>query len=161
MTTVLLRDYSRAAAAPGEIAALASVIVNCPKLKKFDAAGCEEMSGEELSRTIAGEGPLTMFLYTFRASRDPKHSKLHSFNCLAGCFNGGVVRLISDIRLKHGHNAVNLDRCGKFVLSDDLSDIADMTHIDLSGINSLEGTCRASLLGQLEPRTPRRRFRNT
>ena len=60
----------------------------------------------------------------------------------------------------HGRNAVNLKNCGKFVLTDDLSDIADMTHIDLSGINSLEGTCRASLLGQLEPRTPRRRFRN-
>ena len=60
----------------------------------------------------------------------------------------------------HGRNAVNLENCGKFVLTDDLSDIADMTHIDLSGIGSLEGTCRASLLGQLEPRTPRRRFRN-
>ena len=60
-----------------------------------------------------------------------------------GCFNGGVFRIISDIRLKHGPNAVNLDNCGKFVLSDDLSDIADMTHIDLSGINSLEGRCYA------------------
>ena len=86
-----------------------------------------------------------MFLYTFRASRDPKHSKLHSFNCLAGCFNGGVVRIISDIRLKHGPNAVNLDNCGKFVLADDLSGLADISHIDLSNIGSLEGTCRASL----------------
>jgi hypothetical protein len=27
------------------------------------------------------------------------------------------------------------------MLADDLSDIADITHIDLSGIRSLEGTC--------------------
>ena len=107
----------------------------------------QPLRGEELSRTLAGEGPLTMLLYTFRASRDPKHSKLHSFNCLAGCFNGGVVRIISDIRLKHGPNAVNLDNCGKFVLADDLSGLADISHIDLSNIGSLEGTCRASLLG--------------
>ena len=29
------------------------------------------------------------------------------------------------------------------MLADDLSDIADITHIDLSGINSLEGTWNA------------------
>ena len=93
-----------------------------------------------------------MFLYTFRASRDPKHSKLHSFNCLAGCFNGGVVRIISDIRLKHGPNAVNLDKCGKFVLADYLSDLADISHIDLSNINSLKGTYWTSSLGAIRPK---------
>ena len=51
MTTVLLPDYSRAAAAPGDIAALA----NCPKLEKFDAAGCKEISGEKKTwRTLTG-----------------------------------------------------------------------------------------------------------
>jgi hypothetical protein len=58
-----------------------------------------------------------------------------------GTFTGGIVRLISDIRLKHGRGAVNLGGCGRFVLADDLSDIADITHIDLSGIGSLEGAC--------------------
>jgi hypothetical protein len=58
-----------------------------------------------------------------------------------GTFTGGIIRLISDIRLKHGRGAVNLGGCGRFVLADDLSDIADMTHIDLSGIGSLEGAC--------------------
>lgn len=58
---------------------------------------------------------------------------------LAGSFSGKIIRLISDVRRNHGHGAVNLDGCGRFVLADDLSDIADMNHIDLSGIKSLAG----------------------
>jgi hypothetical protein len=58
-----------------------------------------------------------------------------------GTFTGGIIRLISDIRLKNGRDAVNQRGCGRFVLADDLSDIADITHIDLSDITSLEGTC--------------------
>ena len=58
-----------------------------------------------------------------------------------GTFTGGIIRLISDIRLKNGSGAVNLSNRGSFVLADDLSDIADMAHIDLSGIGSLEGAC--------------------
>jgi len=34
---------------------------------------------------------------------------------------------------------VKLDGCGCFELAGDLSDIADITHIDLSGIETLEG----------------------
>ena len=64
---------------------------------------------------------------------------------LAGTFTGKIIRLISDIRLKHGNDAVNFDGCGRFVLADDLSDIADMTHIDLSGIKSLEGKFSLSI----------------
>ena len=45
--------------------------------------------------------------------------------------------MISDIRANGG--TVNLGGCGKFTLADDLSDIQDMTHIDLSKIYSLEG----------------------
>ena len=45
--------------------------------------------------------------------------------------------MISDIRANGG--IVDLSDCGKFTLGDDLSNITDMTHIDLSGINSLEG----------------------
>ena len=33
----------------------------------------------------------------------------------------------------------NLENCGEFTLADDLSEIQDMTHIDLSDINSLRG----------------------
>jgi len=58
-----------------------------------------------------------------------------------GTFTGGIIRLISDIRLKHGSHAVNLSGCGRFMLADDLSDIADIMHIDLRDIDSLEGTC--------------------
>ena len=47
--------------------------------------------------------------------------------------------MISDMRAKHGKDSVNLERCGKFTLAEDLSDISDMTRIDLSGIGSLEG----------------------
>ena len=45
--------------------------------------------------------------------------------------------MISNIRANGG--TVKLEYCGKFTLADDLSDITDMTHIDLSGIKSLEG----------------------
>ena len=65
-------------------------------------------------------------------------------NCLfretcSGTFTGTLVRLISNIRDKHGRDAVNLDGCGRFDLAEDLSDIADVTHIDLSKISSLHG----------------------
>ena len=58
-----------------------------------------------------------------------------------GVFTGKIIRMISDIRAKHGENSVNLYSCGKFTLAEDLSDISDMTSIDLSSINSLEGRC--------------------
>ena len=45
--------------------------------------------------------------------------------------------MISDIRANGG--TVNLNGCGKFTLADDLSDIQDITHIDLRDIDSLEG----------------------
>ena len=57
----------------------------------------------------------------------------------AGVFTGAIIRMISDIRAKHGE--VNLEKCGKFTLAEDLSDISDMTSIDLSSIDSLEGRC--------------------
>ena len=58
----------------------------------------------------------------------------------AGVFTGAIIRMISDMRAKHGQGSVKLDDCGKFTLAEDLSDIKDITSIDLSGINSLEGT---------------------
>ena len=58
----------------------------------------------------------------------------------AGVFTGAIIRMISDIRAKHGQDSINLRDCGKFTLAEDLSDIEDITSIDLSGINSLEGT---------------------
>ena len=48
--------------------------------------------------------------------------------------------MISDIRAKHGKDSVNLWGCGKFTLAEDLSDIKDITSIDLSSISSLKGT---------------------
>ena len=45
--------------------------------------------------------------------------------------------MISRIRANEG--TVNLEYCGKFTLADDLSDIQDITHVDLSNIGSLEG----------------------
>ena len=45
--------------------------------------------------------------------------------------------MISDIRANGGK--VDLRGCGKFTLAEDLSDISDMTRIDLSGINILRG----------------------
>ena len=45
--------------------------------------------------------------------------------------------MINDIRTKYGKDSVNLKNCGKFTLADDLSDISDMTSIDVSGFTSL------------------------
>ena len=59
----------------------------------------------------------------------------------AGVFTGKIIRLISDIRAKHGKDSVKLSDCGKFTLAEDLSDISDMTSINLSSISSLEGRC--------------------
>ena len=59
----------------------------------------------------------------------------------AGVFTGKIIRMISDIRAKHGQDSVNLKNCGKFTLAEDLSDISDMTSINLSSIGSLEGGC--------------------
>ena len=58
----------------------------------------------------------------------------------AGVFTGAIIRMISDIRAKHGTDSVNLNYCGKFTLAEDLSDIKDITSIDLSNISSLRGT---------------------
>ena len=58
----------------------------------------------------------------------------------AGVFTGAIIRMISDIRAKHGRYSVKLDDCGKFTLAEDLPDIKDITSIDLSRISSLEGT---------------------
>jgi hypothetical protein len=56
-----------------------------------------------------------------------------------GLFTGSVMRWLSDMRTTHGKDAVIIKGCGRFELAEDLSDIADMTHIDLSGIDTLEG----------------------
>ena len=62
-------------------------------------------------------------------------------NCYnTGVFTGKIIRLISDIRAKHGKDSINLKNCGKFTLAEDLSDIKDIKSIDLSSISSLEGT---------------------
>ena len=58
----------------------------------------------------------------------------------AGVFTGAIIRMISDMRAKHGKDSVKLDDCGKFTLAEDLSDIKDIKSIDLSSIRSLEGT---------------------
>ena len=55
----------------------------------------------------------------------------------AGVFTGKIIRMVSDIRTKYGKDSVNVTNCGKFTLADDLSDISDMTSIDVSGFTSL------------------------
>ena len=65
-----------------------------------------------------------------------------------GVFTGKIIRLISDIRAKHGKDSVNLENCGKFTLAEDLADISDMTSIDLSSINSLDMVATNYILTQ-------------
>jgi len=52
---------------------------------------------------------------------------------------GPVGGPVSNVRLKFGADAVNLQGCGSFLLSHYLSSVEDITHIDLSNIESLEG----------------------
>ena len=54
--------------------------------------------------------------------------------------------MISDMRAKHGKESVKLERCGTFTMAEDFSDFVDMTHIDLSGITSLEGLFLGTIL---------------
>ena len=51
-----------------------------------------------------------------------------------GEITGPTVRWLSGIKKK------NLNGCGKLTLASDLSDIADMAHVDLSNMSSLTGT---------------------
>lgn len=59
-----------------------------------------------------------------------------------GSFSGDIIRFLSDIRLKHGQEAVRMPSCGQFVLANHLVNVTDVTHIDLSGITSLKGKYR-------------------
>ena len=77
----------------------------------------------------------------------PRMFRLHP----TGTFTGEVIRIISNIRRKPGQTVVNLDDCGRFVLADNLSDIADITHIDLSSISSLEGKSITTIRTFLHP----------
>ena len=70
---------------------------------------------------------------------------------LAGTFTGEIIRIISNIRRKHRRDAAKLNDCGRFVLADDMSDIADITHIDLSGISSLGGKSTSVVRTFLHP----------
>ena len=58
---------------------------------------------------------------------------------MLGTFTGEIIRLISNIRLKHGQSAVTFEGCGRLSLTHEFSNIADIIHIDLSDIKSLEG----------------------
>merc|ERR1711937_269796 len=67
-----------------------------------------------------------------------KLNKLENLNLddceqLTGEITGPTIRWLSGIKEK------NLKGCGKLTLASDLSDIADMTHVDLSNMNSLTG----------------------
>ena len=46
---------------------------------------------------------------------------------------------------------MNLGDCGRFELADDSSDIADITHIDLSNISSLEDKSATTIRTFLDP----------
>jgi hypothetical protein len=58
---------------------------------------------------------------------------------VTGTIDGALLCLISGLRAKYGGEAVNLSGCGKILLSDNLSNVADLAEIDVGGIDSLEG----------------------
>ncbi len=94
-----------------------------------------DVSHIDLSGIDSLEGSFTT---TFSGYRGLKYLDV-SGTKVDGVFSGDIVRLISDTRAAHGREAVKLYGCGCFVLAGDISDIADSTSIDLSGVSSLEG----------------------
>jgi len=64
---------------------------------------------------------------------------LLGYTNVTGTFTGSIIRLISEMRSKYGKDSVSLNHCGEFNLASDLSDIADMTCVDLQCISSLQG----------------------
>jgi len=58
---------------------------------------------------------------------------------LKGTFSGDMIRVLSDIRLKHGQESVRLPSCGRFALTNHLVNVADITYVDLSSIILLKG----------------------
>ena len=52
---------------------------------------------------------------------------------LQGGISAQQIKWLSGIKTK------NLNACGRFTLAEDLSSIADITRVDLSNMNSLEG----------------------
>ena len=85
---------------------------------------------------IAVEGGLSMLANPTSSLR---RVVMRRCNGVSGTITGEIIRLISNIHREHGEDAIEIKGCGRFELADDLSDIADITYIDLSGINSLEG----------------------
>ena len=60
----------------------------------------------------------------------------HAIGChvaLQGEISAQQIKWLSGIESK------NLNGCGRFTLAEDLSSIADITRVDLSNMNSLEG----------------------
>ena len=84
-----------------------------------------------------------------QSAEDASANVLTAF--LAGTLTGEIIRIISNICREHGQGAVGLDECSGFWLADDLSDIADITHIDLSNIRSLEGKSATTIRIFLHP----------
>jgi hypothetical protein len=119
------------------------VFENTPAVTTINLGGCEEITGKNIPAPFFRRPVLThVSAILLRTKRGKQCVVSHPSAFVSlGTFTGGIIRLISDIRLKHGSDAVKLSEYGRFVLADDLSDIADMTHIDLSGISSLEGAC--------------------
>ena len=109
-----------------------AVLAKYTQVKKVDFRGCRQITGE--CRVQSKE-----ISWSFLLCTSPHFLTECSLPCVPGVFTGPIIRMISDMRAKHGKGSVNLYDCGKFTLAEDLSDISDMTRIDLSGINSLEG----------------------
>ena len=106
------------------------MLEKCPNLTSVNFYYCEKIEGEHTSNELSW-----LFLRTsphFLTECPPP--------CVPGVFTGAIIRMISNMRAKHGKNSVNLLGCGEFTLAEDLSDIKDITSIDLSNISSLEGT---------------------
>ena len=98
----------------GDISRL-SKLVNMKDLNLYE---CRRLTGDisELSKLV-----------------NMKSLNLEGCYDLTGEITGPIVRWLSGIKEK------NLNGCGKLTLASDLSDIADMTHVDLSNMNSLTG----------------------
>jgi len=132
-------------AVEGDIACLAK----CPHLTDVNFWGCGKVFGDVgcfkhckslTSVQFVGcrqvRGNIRVFEHT------PRLWRLFFYHSqLAGLLSPRLVLLISGIRRRGGE--VRLWKCGRFVLPSDLSEVAaQLRHLDLGGLTSLEGNVR-------------------
>ena len=96
------------------------MLEKCTQLTSVSFVGCKLVTGESSGGRFLSELRTSPFFSVEDSNLIPLFLFLFFY---AGVFTGAIIRMISDMRAKHGTKSVNLYDCGKFTLAEDLSDI--------------------------------------